>query len=104
MTQQPFSPQTGPQQTGFQQFRRLHRSHVDRKVGGVCAGIGEYFEVDPTFVRVAFVVLTVLTGGAFLLAYLFAFRVMPDQQPVPVWNAYTGAPTNPNMPPAPPVD
>jgi phage shock protein C len=79
MTQQPFSEQQ-PQQP----YRRLRRSQTDRKVGGVCAGVGEYFGVDPTLVRVAFLVLTVLTGGAFVVAYLLAFLVMPDE---PAWQA-----------------
>jgi phage shock protein C len=69
MTQQPFSQQPP---------RRLRRSQVDRKLAGVCAGVADYFGVDPTLVRLAFIVISVLTGGAFLLAYLFAVLVMPE--------------------------
>jgi phage shock protein C len=72
MTQNPFSQQP---------YRQLRRSQADRKVAGVCGGVAEYFQVDPTLVRVAFVVISVLTGGAFLLAYLFALLVMPEQAP-----------------------
>jgi phage shock protein C len=68
------------QQPNFQQtsYRQLRRSQVDRKLAGVCGGVAEYFHVDPTLVRLAFIVISVLTGGVFLLAYLFAVLVMPD--------------------------
>jgi phage shock protein C len=85
MTEQPNAAQQ-PQPP----YRRLRRSQVDRKIGGVCGGVGEYFGVDPTLVRVAFLVLTVLTGGTFLLAYLLAFLVVPDGMALPdqpVWQA-----------------
>ncbi len=96
MTQQPFSQQQ-PQQP----YRQLRRSQVDRKIGGVCAGFGEYFGVDPTMVRIAVIVLTVLTGGAFILAYLFAFLIMPDQ-PMPAYIYPNGPTGNPNQPTQPP--
>jgi phage shock protein C len=90
MTQQPYSQQP---------YRQLRRSQADRKIGGVCAGVGEYFGVDPTLVRVAAVIATVLTGGAFILAYLIAFVIMPDSQPVWPRQPYPSAPTPPSTPP-----
>ncbi len=95
MTQQQFSPQP-PQPP----YRQLRRSQVDRKLGGVCAGFGEYFGVDPTLVRIAFIVLTVLTGGAFILAYVFAFLIMPDQPAYAYAPTYPPQPTPPYQPPA----
>ena len=61
--------------------RRLTRS-ADRKIGGVCGGLAEYFEVDPTLVRVAFVLLAVFTmGPGGLLAYAVLWAIMPAPDP-----------------------
>ncbi len=60
--------------------KRLHLSSRDKKTGGVCGGIAEYLGADPTAVRLAWIVLTVLTGiipG--VLAYLLAYAVMPKR-------------------------
>jgi phage shock protein C len=52
----------------------------DKKLLGVCGGIGEYFDVDPTVVRVAWIVMTVLTGIVpGVIAYLLAAIVMPSE-------------------------
>lgn len=57
--------------------RRLTKSS-DKKLAGVAAGIAEYFGIDPTLVRIGFVVGTVASGGGpFLLAYLILAFVMP---------------------------
>lgn len=60
--------------------RRLTRSAVDRKLGGVCGGIAEYFSVDPTAVRLIWIVLTVIPGAIIcgIVAYFFAWFIMPD--------------------------
>jgi phage shock protein PspC (stress-responsive transcriptional regulator) len=47
-------------------------------VAGICGGVARYFSVDPVAVRVAFVVLAFITGGAAVLAYLVAWLVMPE--------------------------
>lgn len=57
--------------------KHLCRSRRNRKVAGVCGGIGEYFAWDPTLVRVAWIVLVLLGGSGFLL-YLILWLVMPD--------------------------
>jgi phage shock protein C len=56
--------------------RRLTLSVTDKKIAGVCGGIAEYFNVDPTLVRVITVVLALCFGGG-LLAYLLAWVIMP---------------------------
>ncbi len=58
---------------------RLHRSRTDRKLAGVCGGIAEYFSIDPTVVRFAWAVLTVVPGCIVLgvMAYLVAWFIMP---------------------------
>lgn len=59
-------------------YKELRRSRSDRMVAGVSGGLGRYFDVNPTFYRVGFVVLTLL-GGAGLLIYGAAVLVMPDE-------------------------
>ena len=56
------------------------RSVADRKVAGVCGGLADYLAVDPTAVRVAWAVLTVVPGGIVLgvLAYLAAWLIVPE--------------------------
>ena len=59
--------------------KRLYRSN-DRVLGGVCAGLAEYFDFDPTLVRVAYVLLTLCTAFSGLLAYIILWIVMPDKR------------------------
>jgi phage shock protein PspC (stress-responsive transcriptional regulator) len=58
--------------------RRLTRSHDGRWFGGVCEGLGRYFDVNPAVYRLAFVALA-LAGGTGLLLYLAAWLVIPDE-------------------------
>ena len=63
---------------------RLERSTKNKVWSGVCGGIGEYLQVDPTLVRVFFVVGTIITGGLGLLAYIVLIVLMPlPGQPAP---------------------
>lgn len=59
------------------QPRRLLRAREGRVVGGVCAGLGRYFNVDPIIFRIGVIVLT-LVGGAGLLAYIAALLLIPS--------------------------
>lgn len=56
--------------------RKLHKSR-DRKVAGVCGGLAEYFGIDPTLMRIAFVVGTIITQGTLIPAYIILAFVMP---------------------------
>ena len=58
--------------------KRLYKSATDKKLCGVCAGIAEYFDLDPTVIRLAWVIFTLL-GGSGLIAYIIAAIVMPQQ-------------------------
>ena len=59
-------------------MKRLYRSSKYKKLDGVCAGIAEYFALDPTLVRVAFVTLVVLTGVVPGIAlYVLLAIIMP---------------------------
>jgi phage shock protein PspC (stress-responsive transcriptional regulator) len=56
--------------------KRLTRSRTDRRIGGVCGGLGKYFEVDPTLIRLAFALAFVFAGTGLLL-YLILWIVLP---------------------------
>ena len=55
--------------------KKLYKSD-NKMIDGVCAGFAEYFEFDPTLVRLAWVLFTLL-GGAGILAYIIAMIIMP---------------------------
>lgn len=57
--------------------KKLHKSATNRKLAGVCGGVAEYLGVDPTVVRLAWAIFTIL-GGAGLLAYIIAAIIMPE--------------------------
>ena len=58
-------------------MKKLTRSATDRKLAGVCAGIAEYFDIDPTIVRIGWIVFS-LMGGCGLLAYILCALLMPE--------------------------
>lgn len=58
--------------------KRLYKSSTDKKVCGVCGGIANYFDVDPTVIRLIWVIFT-LAGGSGLIAYIIAAIIMPDE-------------------------
>ena len=66
------------QENGPEGPKRLTRSRSDRVVGGVCGGLGRYFNVDPIFFRIGAVAL-VFIGGAGLLLYLAALLLVPSE-------------------------
>jgi len=59
-------------------YKQLTRSTTDRMIAGVCAGVGEYLNIDPTVVRLLFVLGFFLTGPGILLAYLIMAIVVPE--------------------------
>lgn len=59
--------------------KRLYRSQTDRKLCGVCGGIAEYFNIDPTIVRLGAVLIACCSLGTGLLAYFIAAVIIPDQ-------------------------
>jgi len=56
----------------------LMRPRDGRMLAGVCAGVADYFGLDVTLVRVIWAVVSVITGGAGVLAYLVAWVIIPD--------------------------
>jgi phage shock protein PspC (stress-responsive transcriptional regulator) len=88
--------------------RRLERSATNRVISGVCGGLAEYLAVDPTLVRVFFVICTIITAFAFILVYiaLLVLMPLPGERPMTddIWpSARTGDPTatGPTDPSAP---
>lgn len=59
--------------------KRLTRVEDGRMVAGVCAGLAKYFGVDPTLVRIIFVILAIFAAGGVLL-YLILWLLMPMEQ------------------------
>jgi phage shock protein PspC (stress-responsive transcriptional regulator) len=57
-------------------MKKLHRPHEDRKIAGVCAGLGEYFELDPVFFRLFFL-FSILFGGLGAIAYVMLWILVP---------------------------
>ena len=66
-----------------QRLMRPPKGSPERKIAGVCAGFAEYFDLDVTVVRVVWLVLAFFGGGSGLLAYIIAWIVMPEAQPMP---------------------
>ena len=58
--------------------KRLYKSNTDKKLAGVCAGIAEYINIDPTVVRLLWVLATLFVGAG-VLAYIIAAIVMPSK-------------------------
>ena len=59
----------------------MEKKSSNKMLAGVCAGIAEYFEIDPTLVRVAYAVLSVFsTGFPGLLLYLILMAIMPKKE------------------------
>lgn len=56
--------------------KKLYLSSTDKKLSGVCGGIGEYFGIDPTLIRLAYVILG-FTYGSGLLLYIIMAAIIP---------------------------
>jgi phage shock protein C len=67
---------------------RLYRSKTDSMIGGVCGGLGAYFGIDPTLVRLIFVLMAVFGGGGVLI-YLILWIVIPLEGRVPATSQQT---------------
>ncbi|MFG1654087.1 PspC domain-containing protein [Micromonospora sp. NPDC049275] len=83
-------------------YKQLRRPTTDRMVAGVASGLGRYFDVDPTLVRVAFAVTALLTGGLALFAYPIMWFLMPEEPAgAPAWPHPAGVAPQPTAGSAP---
>ncbi len=64
----------------------LYRSKDDRMVAGVCGGLAKYFNMDPTIVRLLYVILTLFSKGLGILAYIILILAIPEEKPKPLNN------------------
>ncbi|UTR11727.1 PspC domain-containing protein [Evansella sp. LMS18] len=60
-------------------MKRLYRTTNDRKIAGVCGGLGKYFNIDPTVIRILALVLLIVSFGTAVLAYLIGVFVIPNE-------------------------
>ncbi len=60
-------------------MKRLYRSKKDRILGGVCAGLGEHLDIDPTVIRLIWAVATVLSFGTGIIVYILAWIIIPEE-------------------------
>ncbi len=59
-------------------MKRLYRSNINKTISGVLGGVGEYFEIDPTLVRLTYLLLTFFTGIVpGIVGYLLAMAIVP---------------------------
>ena len=62
--------------------KRLFKSNHDKMLNGVCGGIAEYFDIDPTLVRLIWILFTACSLGSGIIAYIIAAIVMPKKSDV----------------------
>jgi phage shock protein C len=81
--------------------KRLYRSRSNRIISGVCAGLGDYFGIDPTLVRVLFIILSVLgLVGQVVILYVILMFIVPEE-PGPAYPGQgTGMVREPSQPPS----
>ncbi len=61
-------------------YKKLFRSKSDRRIAGVCGGLGKYFKIDSNIIRLIFVVLLFITGFfPMVIAYVIAIGVIPEE-------------------------
>ena len=60
-------------------MKKLYRSDKGM-IAGVCAGIGEYFNVDPTIIRIAWVLGTLFSMGLGIIAYIIFWIIIPERR------------------------
>lgn len=58
--------------------KRLYKDHRNKKLCGVCSGIAKFFDLDPTVIRLAWILFSAL-GGSGVLAYIICAIVIPDE-------------------------
>ena len=63
------------------QYKQLYRSKDDRMIAGVCGGIGEYFDIDPTIIRLIFVFGTIFSISGLFWVYLIMMFIVPEELP-----------------------
>ncbi len=60
-------------------MKRLYKSRTNKMICGVCGGIAEYFNVDPTLIRLGVAAMTLFVLGTTIIAYIIAAIIIPEQ-------------------------
>jgi phage shock protein PspC (stress-responsive transcriptional regulator) len=60
-------------------MNKLYRSKKNKIIAGICGGIGEYFKVDPTLIRLLWVLISVMGMGSGVVAYIIAWIIIPEE-------------------------
>lgn len=61
-------------------MKKIYRSEKDKMIAGICGGIGEMFDIDPTLIRLGFVFLFLATALLpFLIAYIIGWMIIPAE-------------------------
>lgn len=64
-------------------MKRIYRSRKERVIAGICGGISEMFSIDPTIIRLAFVLAALVTAVVpFLVTYLIAWFIIPNEEEI----------------------
>ncbi|WP_025029049.1 PspC domain-containing protein [Caldalkalibacillus mannanilyticus] len=63
-------------------MKKLVRAHHNRMIGGICGGLGEYFNVDTTFIRLGFVLGLFMSFGTMAVVYLVGMVIIPTEERV----------------------
>jgi phage shock protein PspC (stress-responsive transcriptional regulator) len=58
-------------------MRRVYKDRFDKKLGGVCGGLAQYFHIDASLIRLLFIFLTLVTGGIFIIIYILLWAILP---------------------------
>ncbi|MBI4155221.1 PspC domain-containing protein [Candidatus Woesearchaeota archaeon] len=59
--------------------KKLYRSSKNKIIFGICGGIGEYLDIDPTIIRLLWIIFTLLSLGVGILAYIIAAFIIPKK-------------------------
>jgi phage shock protein C len=59
--------------------KKLYRSRTDRMISGVCGGLGKYLGIDPTLIRLVFVLLLLFGVGSGLILYIILMFIVPEE-------------------------
>ncbi len=86
-------PAPSHQQAGRSRYRRIYRDPDNNILGGVCSGLGAYFNIDPLLFRLVFIGITLL-GGAGILLYLILWIIVPEAKTTAQKLEMRGEPVN----------
>ena len=64
-----------------EEYKKLYRSRDDRMIAGVCGGLGDYFNIDPTLIRLGFVIGFFATASWLFWVYVIMMIVVPEEVP-----------------------